>query len=82
MSDGLEETIDSLKEILDDPSIPKNVKSKIKQAIDALKEEGKSKEIRVNQALQDLDDVADDPNTPSLTRTQVWNVASSLESKT
>ena len=80
MTDSLQEAASTLSSIVKDPSIPKSIKIKINKAIQALSEGDKEINIRVNEALQDLDDVAEDPNTPSFTRTQIWNVVSSLES--
>ena len=77
----MENIIDSLKIIEEDNTVPKNVRSKVKCAIDALAEEnGKEQCVKIDQALQELDDLSDDPNLPSYTRTQIWNVVSILES--
>ena len=76
----MQDLIEELTEILDDGSIPKNVKCKIQDAVAALKEEGKEDCFRANKALQELDEIADDPNIPSYVRPQIWNVVSQLES--
>ena len=31
-----------------------------------------------DKALQELDEISDDPNIPSFTRTQIWNIVSIL----
>ena len=65
-----------------DNSVPKNVRSKIKTVISSLQDNnGKSHEVKVDQVLQQLDDLSDDPNLPPYTRAQIWNVVSTLESK-
>ena len=77
----LDEAWETLSALLEDSGIPKSVRGKIKHAFDSLNDKSKEVKVRVNQALQDLDEVAEDPNTPSIARTQVWSIVSGLESK-
>ncbi len=78
----ISEVINVLVVIEQDRSVPKNVRDKVKVAITALSEEnGKSMEVKIDKALQELDDLSDDPNLPPYTRTQIWNIVSRLESK-
>jgi len=74
----LQQVIDALNEMLEDSTIPKNVKSKIQSTLSALKEDTDIS-LRVNKALQELDELTDDINIESYTRTQLWNVVSMLE---
>tara|TARA_Y100000310_G_C20692743_1_gene823412 strand:- start:1151 stop:1384 length:234 start_codon:yes stop_codon:yes gene_type:complete len=76
----MNELIAELLEINSDNGIPKNVRLKISDAILALQQEDKEDSIKANKALQKLDEISDDPNMPSYTRTQIWNVVSQLES--
>ncbi len=73
-----EETIEKLKELENDLNIPKNIKIKIKGIIDVLKE-GTELSIKINKALNELDEISNDPNLEPYTRTQIWNIASILE---
>ena len=74
----IEEIIENLEELQKDITVPKNVKIKIQGIIDVLK--GKAElSMRINRALNDLDEMADDANMQSYTRTQIWNVVSLLE---
>ena len=61
----MEELIEELLAIIEDDTIPRNVKLKIESAIAALQEKTLEKSIRANKALQQLDDLSDDPNIPS-----------------
>jgi len=70
--------IEILEELKTDISVPRNVKEKIENTIMALKEKSDIK-LRINKALHELDEVADDVNLQPYTRTQVWNVVSLLE---
>ena len=67
-----------LNEIKDDLTVPKNVRTKIEKVIGILGER-KEMPIKVSKALNELEDVANDVNLQSYTRTQIWNVISELE---
>ena len=56
----------------------KKNKNKINLTISTL-EESNEISIKVNKALHELEEVADDPNLETYTRTQMWNVVSLLE---
>ncbi|MBW3003380.1 UPF0147 family protein [Candidatus Woesearchaeota archaeon] len=74
----LNDVFEVLAELLDDSTVPKNVKNKVQDIIDALKEDTELS-IRINKALHILDEISDDTNLQSYTRTQIWNVVSLLE---
>ena len=67
-----------LNELKEDAAVPKNVKLKIDKVIGILKKNSETT-IKVSKALNELEEVADDVNLESYTRTQVWNVISALE---
>lgn len=77
----MEELIEELLTIIEDDTIPKNVKLKIVSAIAALQEENVEESLRANKALQELDDLSNDPNIPSYIRPQLWNIVSQLEAR-
>ena len=80
MSDeDLSEVLMALEELKLDNTVPKNVKAKIVEIIGSLKEK-QELSIRVNRALNELDEISDNSNIQSYTRTQLWNVVSLLES--
>jgi uncharacterized protein len=68
-----------LQELSGDSGVPKNVRSKIQNTITILSDHSEEVSMRINKALCELDEVADDTNMQSHTRTQVWNVVSLLE---
>ena len=70
--------VKELKELLEDSAVPKNVREKIETVIKTLEEDG-DESLKVNKALNDLDEVADDVNMQPYTRTQIWNIVSMLE---
>lgn len=76
--ENLKEVIGALAELIEDSTVPRNIKNKIGIIINTLKEKT-DLSIRVNKALHSLDEIADDTNLQSYTRTQLWNVVSLLE---
>ena len=70
--------INSLNEIQEDATVPRNVRTKIESVVISLKEETEIS-IKISKALNELDEVASDINLQAYTRTQIWNVISALE---
>ena len=70
--------IKGLSEIHEDSSVPRNVRIHVYSIILRLRQEIESP-IKLNRALNELDDIASDCNLQPYTRTQVWNVMSLLE---
>ena len=73
----LKEIIDTLQEIKGDSSVPKNIKSRIDSTISSLNSEN-SPSIRVDQALQELTEISNDPNIATYTRVEILNLISTL----
>jgi len=76
--EDIKQIIEFLSELLEDATVPRNVKIKIQSTIDVLKENEETS-IRINKALNELDEIADDTNMEAYTRTQIWNAVSMLE---
>ncbi len=75
----MEDLIEELEMISEDHSIPRNMRLKIQEAIVSLQNEEVEECLRANKALQELEDVSDNPNIPSYVRPQLWNIVSQLE---
>ena len=78
MSEELDKILEYLQEMKEDSTIPKNVKLKIDDVTNSLKTK-EELSIRVNRALNYLDEIADDSNLQPYARTQIWNIVSLLE---
>ncbi len=65
--------------IVQDTTIPRNVRKAASEAITYLQEEGKEDKIKAYSAIEVLDEVSNDPNMPMHARTIVWEVLSELE---
>ena len=76
----LVEVMDMLSQIEEDSTVPKNVRFRVKSAILALNQEGKSLPVKIDASIQELDECSDDPNIPSYVRAQIWDIVSRLES--
>ncbi len=78
------ETIDKIKRQMDfllgDTSVPKNVKSAIKEARDHLNSEKDDNIVKVSSAIYSIDAISNDINLPAQARTSVWSILSMLES--
>ncbi len=77
-NEQVQEIVESLNLLMEDPVVPRNIKIKIENVVTILKEE-EDISIKVNKALHELDEIADDTNMQPFTRTQIWNVVSMLE---
>ena len=75
----LSEILNVLNYLQKDVLIPKNVRTKIKKVHNTLLDEDKSLCIRIDKSIQELDEVAEDPNIPMDTKTQLWDIFSKLE---
>lgn len=75
---SIHDILDELADLLEDPSVPKNVKIHLLKAQNSLKSNTELS-LKINQAQHELDEIGDDPNLQAYTRTQVWNVVSLLE---
>ena len=75
----VKDIVASISELKDDTTVPKNVKEKVQEIIETLSDEKSDISMRIDKALQILDDIAEDSNLQSYTRTQVWNLVSMLE---
>lgn len=69
-----------LDQILEDKTVPKNIRDKIEEVMQEFENEEKEASVIVDTVIQGLDSINSDPNLPAFTRTQIWNVVSLLES--
>ncbi len=72
----VKQQIDSL---LNDNSVPRNVKTSLGEAKTALEHEENAYSVRAGTATYKVDEVSNDINLPPYARTVVWNILSLLE---
>jgi len=75
-----ENVIPIIEQIVNDRSVPRNIRTKCEDSIRILKDEKQDAAIRSSTVISTLDDISNDPNIPTYTRTQIWNIVSALES--
>lgn len=79
MSEKLKQIGDLLLQISEDRTVPRNIRESAQLAKESL--ESKEEQImKVDKAIQLLDDISEDSNMPAYTRTQIWSIVSLLES--
>lgn len=79
MSDEIiQGVVEALDELLEESSLPRNIKEKILGIKEELQSEG-DLSIKVNRVFSELDEISDSTNLPSYIRTQIWNISSLLE---
>jgi len=71
--------VDVLKELTEDATLPRNVKERLEVAIEIL-EENIDPSLKINKVLHQLEEIVDDKNLQSYSRTQIFNIISLLES--
>ena len=78
---SLQATLELLDMLIEDHSIPKNVRLSLSKIKDMLKNASKDElPVKIDAAMQIIEAISSDPNLPSFTRTQIWNLTSLLES--
>ncbi len=75
-----EESINLLEEMMNDSSLPRNVRKVAQDSKERLKKENESLDLRCATVISSLDDLTDDPNVPPHGRALVYTIISKLES--
>jgi len=71
--------LDALDRIIQDDTVPRNVRRAASEIKDSLLHGEDSLAIRAASAISTLEEIAADPNLPMHVRTLIWNVSSQLE---
>lgn len=74
----METVVVSLAEIQDDATVPRNVRTQVQSTISTLKTDTELS-IKVSKALSELSEMVNDVNLQPYTRTQIYNVMTTLE---
>ncbi len=77
MSSNADKIVPYLDQLIEDTSVPRNVRSAIQRAKDRIqKDEG---QVGVSGAVYALEEVSNDINLPTHARTMIWSILSELE---
>ncbi len=71
--------ITMLMRIVNDASVPRNIRRVATEAINQLRAPNLSPGVRAANAIHVLDEISQDPNMPVHTRIAIWNIVSLLE---
>ncbi|MFB6208312.1 MAG: UPF0147 family protein [Candidatus Nanohaloarchaea archaeon] len=77
---SVEAVVQRMRDLADKNGVPSNVSEMLEEACQYLEDDDKDLSVRVNSASSILDDISNDPNIKQHTRTEVWNLASKVES--
>jgi len=75
------EVSEILKHIMENPSVPRNIRRAADESNTILNnEEEEDETVRASAVILILDEISNDPNIPIHARTLIWEVLSKLES--
>ena len=78
-----EQTVDSciqmLSAIIDDGTIPRNIRRVADETRTLLQDKDKQIGLRAAEAISKIDEISNDSNMPMHARTRVWELVSNLE---
>lgn len=75
----LEELATLMDPVIEDTAVPRNIRSAVVEAKNKILNDSGELSVRLSSALYRLDDISNDINMPSHTRTEIWNIVSELE---
>jgi hypothetical protein len=67
--------------VINDRTVPKNIRKAAEDAKSILNDENQTMELRISTAIHILDEIINDPNMPMYARTKIWNAVSQLEER-
>jgi uncharacterized protein (UPF0147 family) len=79
MATKVENIVGGLEMLIEDTSVPRNIRRGSEEIKALMTNEGEPLDVRKAKAISTLDDIANDPNIPLHGRTLVWNIMSQLE---
>ncbi|WP_456475163.1 UPF0147 family protein [Candidatus Pyrohabitans sp.] len=75
----LKQICEVLNQVIEDTSIPRNIRRAAEEAKNTLMNEKEDLGVRVSSAVYILEDISNDRNLPLHARTIIWNISSELE---
>ena len=77
---NLDDIVEAIEELSEDRRVPRNIRAVIKDSLETLKSKDESDIVKLSTAISMLDEACNDPNIAPFTRTEIWNIVSTLES--
>jgi uncharacterized protein (UPF0147 family) len=79
--EGMEQIFSFLDLVINDRTVPKNIRKVAEDAKALLNDEKQPADLRLSTAIHMLDEITNDPNMPMYARTKIWSAVSLLEEK-
>ncbi|HLD59778.1 MAG TPA: UPF0147 family protein [Candidatus Bilamarchaeaceae archaeon] len=76
----IKEIIEMLSELIEDTSIPKNIRKALSDSKQRLTDKDAELNVKVSASIYSIESITDDINMPAHARTQIWAIISELES--
>lgn len=77
-----EDVSEILKHIMENPSVPRNIRRAADESNNILINEDEDETVRASSVIVILDEISNDPNIPVHARTLIWEILSKLEGVT
>ena len=68
-----------MNEIIEDRTIPRNIRGLVNQALDTIEKGDSDLSARLAQAITYLDEAVNDMNIPDHARTEIWNLVAEIQ---
>ncbi len=78
-ADVIRQCVDVLERIVNDNSVPRNIRRTAENMRTTLSNEKEPPSRRAAMVISRLDEIGNDPNVPIHTRTLIWGLSSQLE---
>lgn len=75
----IQSCIQMLQQIIEDTTIPRNIRRVADETKNVLMNDSKSIGLRAATAISMIDEISNDPNMPVHARTRIWELVSQLE---
>jgi len=79
-NETFDEVSEILKHIMENPSVPRNIRRAADESYTTLNDEEEDETVRASAVILKLDEISNDPNIPVHARTLIWEILSKLES--
>ena len=80
INDTFNEVSEILKHIMENSSVPRNIRRAADESNTILSNEEEDETVRASAVILILDEISNDPNIPIHARTLIWEILSKLES--
>ena len=76
----MENIVEHIQMMQEEKEMPKNIKAKLTHIVSILKNEDEELSLKIDKAISEIEDIAEDVNIQSEVRMDLFNITSLLES--